>query len=180
MEVVKWSHFVKSKVHDAVTSGSALALASAAFLAVYREGFETVLFYKALIISAGPTAGLTSIVGGMLTGALLLVGVYIAVNRFGVRLPLKPFFAVTSAFLYSMAFVFAGAGIAELQEAGFVSLTPVSWAPRLPAAGIYPTAETLAAQGVLIALALVALLWTFVIEPRRALAAERRADEAVA
>jgi high-affinity iron transporter len=180
MEVVKWSHFVKSKVHDAVTSGSALALASAAFLAVYREGFETVLFYKALIISAGPTAGLTSIVGGMLTGALLLVGVYIAVNRFGVRLPLKPFFAVTSAFLYYMAFVFAGAGIAELQEAGFVSLTPVSWAPRLPAVGIYPTAETLAAQGVLIALALVALLWTFVIAPRRMLAAERRADEAVA
>ena len=181
MEVVQWSHFVKSKVHDAVTSGSALALASAAFLAVYREGFETVLFYKALIISAGPTAGLTSIVGGMLAGALLLVGVYIAVNRFGVRLPLKPFFAVTSAFLYYMAFVFAGAGIAELQEAGLVSLTPVSWALRLPAAGIYPTAETLAAQGVLIALALGALVWTFVIEPRRTVAAERRgADEAVA
>jgi high-affinity iron transporter len=181
MEVVKWNHFVKSKVHDAVSSGSALALASAAFLAVYREGFETVLFYKALIISAGPTAGVTPIAGGMLLGALLLVGIYIAVNRFGVRLPLKPFFAVTSAFLYYMAFVFAGAGIAELQEGGFVSMTPVSWAPRIPALGIHPTAETLAAQGVLIALALVALVWTFVIEPRRTLAAERRrSDEAVA
>jgi high-affinity iron transporter len=181
MEVVKWNHFVKSKVHDAVGSGSALALASAAFLAVYREGFETVLFYKALIISAGPTAGVTPIAGGMLLGALLLVGVYIAVNRFGVRLPLKPFFAVTSAFLYYMAFVFAGAGIAELQEGGFVPVTPVSWAPRIPALGIHPTVETLAAQGVLIALALVALVWTFVIEPRRTLAAERRrSDEAVA
>jgi high-affinity iron transporter len=181
MEVVKWSHFVKSKVQDAVTSGSALALASAAFLAVYREGFETVLFYKALIISAGPTAGLGPIGGGMLVGALLLVGVYIAVNRFGVRLPLKPFFAVTSAFLYYMAFVFAGAGIAELQEGGLVPMTPASWAPRIPALGIYPTVETLAAQGGLIALALVALVWTFVIEPRRTLAAERRrSDEAVA
>jgi high-affinity iron transporter len=181
MEVVKWSHFVKSKVQDAVTSGSALALASAAFLAVYREGFETVLFYKALIISAGPTAGLGPIAGGMLVGALLLVGVYIAVNRFGVRLPLKPFFAVTSAFLYYMAFVFAGAGIAELQEGGLVPMTPASWAPRIPALGIHPTVETLAAQGGLIALALVALVWTFVIEPRRTLAAERRrSDEAVA
>jgi high-affinity iron transporter len=181
MEVVKWSHFVKSKVHDAVTSGSALALASAAFLAVYREGFETVLFYKALIISAGPTAGLAPVVGGMLVGGLLLVGVYIGMNRFGVRLPLKPFFAVTSAFLYYMAFVFAGAGIAELQEGGFVSMTPVSWAPRLPALGIHPTVETLAAQAVLIALALVALVWTFVVEPRRTLAAERRrSGEAVA
>jgi high-affinity iron transporter len=181
MEVMKWSHFVKSKVHDAVTSGSALALASAAFLAVYREGFETVLFYKALLISAGPTAGLAPILGGMLLGALLLVGVYIAVNRFGIRLPLKPFFAVTSAFLYYMAFVFAGAGIAELQEGGLVPMTPASWAPRIPALGIYPTVETLTAQCVLIALALVALVWTFVIEPRRTLAAERRrSDEAVA
>jgi high-affinity iron transporter len=181
MEVVKWSHFVKSKVHDAVTSGSALALASAAFLAVYREGFETVLFYKALIISAGPTAALAPIAGGMLLGALILVGIYIAVNRFGIRLPLKPFFAVTSGFLYYMAFVFAGAGIAELQEGGFVPMTPVPWAPRIPALGIHPTVETLVAQCVLIALALVALVWTFVIEPRRTLAAERRrSDEAVA
>ena len=95
-------------------------------------------------------------------------------NRFGVRLPLKPFFAVTSAFLYYMAFVFAGGGIAELQEGGFVPMTPVSWAPRIPALGLHPTVETLAAQGVLLALALLALVWTFVIEPRRTLAAERR------
>ena len=181
MEVVKWTHFVKSKVHDAVTRGSALALGTAAFLAVYREGFETVLFYKALFISAGPTAALTPVVGGMLVGGLILVGVYVAVNRFGVRLPLKPFFAVTSAFLYYMALVFAGAGVAELQEGGFIPMTPVSGMPRLPALGIYPTAETLTAQGVLVLLALVALLWTFVVEPRRAVAAERRrSGEAVA
>ena len=181
MEVVKWNHFVKSKVHDAVTSGSALALATAAFLAVYREGFETVLFYKALIISAGPAAGLPPILGGMLAGGILLVGVYVAVNRYGVRLPLKPFFAVTSAFLYYMAFVFAGAGIAELQAGGLVPLTPVSWAPRVPALGIHPTVETLTAQGLLLALALAALLWTFMLAPRRAEAAERRrSGEAVA
>jgi high-affinity iron transporter len=174
MESVKWNHFVKSKVHEAVTGGSALALASAAFLAVYREGFETVLFYKALIISAGPSAGLVPIAGGMLLGAVLLLGVYIAMSRFGVRLPLKPFFAVTSAFLYYMAFVFAGAGIAELQGGGIVPMTPVPWAPRAPALGIHPTVETLAAQVVLLALALVALVWTFVIEPRRTMAAEQR------
>ena len=94
MEVVKWTHFVKSKVQDAVTNGSALALASAAFLAVYREGFETVLFYKALFISAGPRRRAAPVAGGMLAGVVVLVGVYVAMNRFGVRLPLKPFFAV--------------------------------------------------------------------------------------
>ncbi|HEX2218562.1 MAG TPA: hypothetical protein VHG35_07135, partial [Gemmatimonadales bacterium] len=143
--------------------------------------FETVLFYKALFISAGPTAALTPVVGGMAAGGLILVLVYLAVNRFGVRLPLKPFFAVTSAFLYYMAFVFAGTGIAELQEGGFVPMTPVGGVPRVPALGLYPTAETLTAQGVLVGLAVVALLWTFLVEPRRAMAAERRrSGEAVA
>jgi high-affinity iron transporter len=166
MEVVKWNHFVKSKVQDALDSGSALALASAAFLAVYREGFETVLFYKALFVT-GAAGGTMPVIGGILAGGVVLVGVYIAITRFGVRLPLKPFFAVTSAFLYYMAFVFAGKGIAELQEGGFVGTTIVPWAPRAPALGIYPTAESLLAQGVLVLLALVALVWNFWLEPRR-------------
>ena len=145
MEVVKWNHFVKSKVQDALDSGSALALASAAFLAVYREGFETVLFYKALFV-AGAAGGAMPVIGGILAGSVVLVVVYIAINRFGVRLPLKPFFAVTSAFLYYMAFVFAGKGIAELQEGALVSTTVLPWAPRIPALGIYPTARVAAAR----------------------------------
>ena len=67
MEVVKWNHFVKSKVQDALTGGSALALASAAFLAVYREGFETVLFYKALFVSA-TAGGAMPVAAGMIAG----------------------------------------------------------------------------------------------------------------
>jgi high-affinity iron transporter len=166
MEVAKWNHFVKSKVQDALSSGSALALASAAFLAVYREGFETVLFYKALFLS-GASGGVMPVVAGIVLGAVVLVAVYIGIYRFGVRLPLKPFFGVTSAFLYYMAFVFAGKGIAELQEGGLISTTVVTWAPRVPALGIYPTVESLAAQGVLLVLLLAALIWTFLIQPRR-------------
>jgi high-affinity iron transporter len=168
MEVAKWNHFVKSKVHDALTSGSALALASAAFLAVYREGFETVLFYKALFVSGGSAVGAMPVVAGMVVGGVLLVAVYVAIHQFGVRLPLKPFFGVTSAFLYYMAFVFAGKGIAELQEGNLVTTTILPGALRLPALGIYPTAESLAAQGLLVLLALGALTWTFLLEPRRA------------
>jgi high-affinity iron transporter len=166
MEVVKWNHFVKSKVNDALTSGSSLALASAAFLAVYREGFETVLFYKALFLTGGDHSGMP-ITAGILAGAAVLVAVYVAISRFGVRLPLKPFFAVTSAFLYYMAFVFAGKGVAELQAGGLLPTTVVSWVPRLPALGIYPTLESSLAQAVLLALLLLALIWTFLIAPQR-------------
>ena len=167
MEVAKWNHFVKSKVQDALTSGSGLALATAAFLAVYREGFETVLFYKALFLTGGQGGGTMPILGGILVGSVVMVGVYIAINRFGLRLPLKPFFGVTSAFLYYMAFVFAGKGVAELQEGGFIPTTILPGGPRLPALGIYPTVESLLVQGVLIVLLLVALVWTFVLAPRR-------------
>ncbi len=166
MEVVKWTHFVKSRVQDAVSSGSMLALASAAFLAVYREGFETILFYKALFSSGGDGA-LVPVVLGMAVGTVVLVGIYIAINRFGVRLPLKPFFGVTSAFLYAMAFIFAGKGIAELQAGSLVSTTYVAGAPNIPALGIFPTLETLLAQGILLVLAAAALAWTFLIAPRR-------------
>ena len=166
MEVAKWNHFVKSKVQDALTSGSGLALASAAFLAVYREGFETVLFYKALFLTAGPAAATMPIVAGILLGSLVMAAVYVAMHRFGLRLPLKPFFAFTSAFLYYMAFVFAGKGIAELQEGGLLPTTIIPGGPRAPALGIYPTVESLLLQGFLLVLFLVALVWTFVIEPR--------------
>ncbi|MGH3992788.1 MAG: FTR1 family iron permease [Pseudonocardiaceae bacterium] len=167
MEVVKWNQFVKGKVQDALTSGSALALVSAAFLAVYREGFETVLFYKALFLAGGPSGGTIPIGAGILVGSMILVGVYLAIHRFGVRLPLRPFFGVTSAFLYYMAFVFAGKGVAELQEGGLVPSTFLPWAPRLPALGIYPTVESLALQAVLLVLLVAALLWTFGLQPRR-------------
>ena len=165
MEVAKWNRFVKGRVQDAVSSGSALALASVAFLAVYREGFETVLFYKALFL-AGASSALPVFLG-MIVGGVLLGVVYFAINRYGVKIPLKPFFGITSAFLYYMAFVFAGKGIAELQEGSVIGTTVLPWAPRVPALGIYPTLESLALQGVLVLLLVVGLLWTFVIEPRR-------------
>jgi high-affinity iron transporter len=166
MEVAKWNRFVKSRVQDAVSSGSALALASVAFLAVYREGFETVLFYKALFLSGGP-GDMLPVLAGMIVGGVALGLVYLAINRFGVRIPLRPFFGFTSTFLYYMAFVFAGKGAAELQEGGVIGTTVLPWAPRLPALGVYPTAESLVLQALLLVLLVAGLVWTFVMEPRR-------------
>jgi high-affinity iron transporter len=141
------------------------ALASAAFLAVYREGFETVLFYKALYVSGGDAGGtFWPVTSGILVGSVALAIVYIAINKWGVKLPLKPFFAVTSGFLYYTAFVFAGKAIAELQAGGAVSTTILLGWPRWPAIGIYPTLESMLAQGVLAALAIVAVGYLFLVQ----------------
>ncbi len=167
MEVAKWNRFVKGKVQDALVSGSMFALPSVAFLAVYREGVETVLFYKALLL-AGPASGAVwPVVLGILAASVVLAVVYVLINRFGVKLPLKPFFGITSAFLYYMAFVFLGKGIAELQGGGVVPITVVSWAPQIERLGIYRTVESLTAQGILLLLFIGAVVWTFFLEPRR-------------
>ena len=171
METARWAEFVQERVEVAVSGGSALALASTAFLAVYREGFETVLFYQALFVSGGAIGStFVPVVSGMVLGGAALAVVYLAINRYGVRLPLTPFFGITSAFLYYTAFVFAGKAVAEFQEGRVIALTPLGdgW-PRLPAFGIYPTRETMLAQGLLLLLAVVALAWIFVVKrlPRR-------------
>jgi high-affinity iron transporter len=171
IELRKWQGFVRTQMSRALKSQRAWALAGVAFLAVYREGFETVLFYAALVASAdGSASALGAIVSGMLAGAIVLAGVYAAMQRWGVRLPLKPFFAVTSALLYLMAFSFAGQGIAELQEAGVIDATPLAWVPSVPALGIFPTFQTLAGQFVLAVAMFGALSWVFWLEPRLAMA----------
>ncbi|OLC06116.1 MAG: hypothetical protein AUH42_06230 [Gemmatimonadetes bacterium 13_1_40CM_70_11] len=161
IEADKWNAFLTGKMRDALSTGSGFALASVAFLAVYREGFETILFFKALL-SSGGSSGAGAVLGGIGLGTVALVVLYLAINRWGMRIPMRPFFAVTGTLLYYMAFVFAGKGVAELQEAGYVGMTVVEWAPRVPFLGIYPTAQSLALQGVLLALAIVALVWIIV------------------
>src|SRR5207249_2433100 len=117
IEADRWNAFLKSKMQGALSSESGLALASVAFLAVYREGVETILFYKALLSSAGG-GEVGAVVGGIALGAAVLVILYVAINRYGMRLPMKAFFGVTGAPLYYMAFVLAGQGVKDLQEAG--------------------------------------------------------------
>jgi high-affinity iron transporter len=147
-EADRWQRYIHGKVQHAVAAGSGAALAAASFLAVYREGFETVLFYQALIGSA--PAGDTAIGLGFLAGSVLLAIVYALFMRFGFRIPIRPFFLATGTLLYVMAVVFAGRGVHELQEAGVIGMTFVDWAPTLDAIGLYPTVETLIAQLVLL------------------------------
>ncbi len=167
IEAAKWTAFVKDRMESALSSGSGRALSAVAFLAVYREGFETILFYKALFSSAG-RAGPVPVLAGIAAGGVGLVAVYVVINQLGLRVAMKPFFAVTGVMLYYMAFVFAGKGVAELQEGAVVGLTVVEGVPRIPVLGVYPTVESLTLQGLLLLLAVVALAWAMKPSSRQA------------
>ncbi len=150
----RWQRFIRDKVNSAISKGGAIALASTAFLVVFREGAETALFYQVLYQRPENVAPVT---GGMLAGSVALAVIFVLFYRFGLKLPLRPFFAATSALLYYMAFVFMGRGVRELQEGNAVSITPTPGIPHIEALGVYPTVETVTGQLALLALLMFAL-----------------------
>lgn len=155
VEAARWQQFIRTKVEDALARGGGFALGLVAFLAVFREGAETALFYQALINQG--THMYAPVALGLVAGGAALALIFVVFRRFGVKLPMRPFFAVTSGLLYFMCFVFAGKGIRELQEGDAISLTPLV-GPTWDWLGVYPTVETMLAQGVLLALLVFALV----------------------
>lgn len=144
-----WQEFLAERVDASAAQGRRWALALTAFLAVYREGAETILMFQPLVGSGG--AGWLIAGGALLVGGLVLIGVFWGFRYLGLRLPLRAFFTVTGTMLFALAVVFAGKGTAELQEAGVLKITTLDWVPNLPDLGVYPTVQTLLVQGVLVA-----------------------------
>jgi high-affinity iron transporter len=144
-----WSSYIKGRVESSLTKGGAFSLAFAAFLAVFREGAETILFYQALL--AGNPEGGRMIWLGLGAGAVLLVIVYFLIRILSLRLPLKPFFMGTSILLFVMCVAFTGSAVKEFQEG---NLIPVTMLPfdfiTVDILGIYPTFETLIPQIILL------------------------------
>jgi high-affinity iron transporter len=174
--VIDWLTFVKEQVNKAVGHGSAVALAALGFTVVYREGFETVLFYQALLFDAEP--GWVWL--GFVVGSIIILVVAFAILRMSKRLPLKPFFTITGILLLLLAFSLTGKGVRELQEAGVIGATLLPWLPEnlllMELFGLFPTLETTAAQALLslaIAVTFVISLWQGQRKPAARTAASR-------
>ena len=153
LEAERWQAFLAERLQRATAAGSLWILGSLAFLAVYREAFETALFYQALLAQVD-AAQHGAVLAGAVVALALLAAAGIAVLRFGRRLPLRPFFAGSSVVLYAFCVMFVGHGIAAFQEAGWIPITPLPL-PRVTWLGIYPTLQGLGLQLLLVILALV-------------------------
>ena len=147
-----WANFIRDSVGSALERKTLWAMAGVSFLAVYRELFELVLFYEALWVQAG-AEGHAAVLGGIASAAVLLAAAGWGMFKYSLRLPLGPFFSAMSLLLALLAVVFAGQGVAALQEAGVVGASPLG-SFAAPMLGVHPTLETLGAQ--LFAVALIA------------------------
>ena len=162
IETRKWQNYINKKMRGALSKGNTFTLGAVAFISVYREGFETVLFYKALYLYADNATG--GIIPGFLAGCVVLAGVFYLINTLGMRIPIKWFFGFTSVLLYYMAFTFMGKGIHELQMGEQVSMNAADFLPSVHWLGMYPTWETFIGQAVLFTAFVFALVYTFIIK----------------
>ena len=130
--------------------GTLWVLGTVAFIAVYREMFETVLFYQAMWVQID-TGSKSGFFAGILAALGLLVVISVLIFKLGVRLPIKQFFQANAVLLFILAVVFTGQGIAALQEAGIVGTFVVNF-PRIEILGIYPTVQSLSLQFIVLLL----------------------------
>ena len=144
IDIKNWKDYIRKKAEEAVGTGRGLSLASVAFLVVYREAVETVLFYEALWMRS-PEAQ-SAVLLGFVAGTAVLAALIFLMFKFGVRIPLKPFFSLTGVLLGVLTFVFAGYGVRELQTIGWIKETPLLWMGSLSVLEIRPTLETCVLQ----------------------------------
>jgi high-affinity iron transporter len=149
----EWRRYIREKMQGALSKGSAWFLFGLAFIVVYREVFETILFYAAL---STPENG-TTVIAGAAVGILLLAAIAWAMLRYSRTLPIGEFFKYSAILIAVLTVVLAGKGIGALQEAGVIPITPLAGVPRVTALGLFSTVESIAAQ----ALALAAILIGF-------------------
>ena len=171
IEHKKWMEFVKAKVWQATTTGSVMVFVGLAFFTVYREGFETVLFYQAM---AGFAKYMEVYVAlGFVTGILSLLLIFYVMRKLGKRLPLRALFGITMGVGAYLSIAFLGNAIRELQVLEIVPYTGmIGTIPRLDInvaamTGIYPTLETVIGQAILLGIYLSAASYVLILRPKR-------------
>lgn len=171
VETKKWIEFVKAKVWQATTTGSVMVFAMLSFFTVYREGFETVLFYQAMFSFAKNME--TFVLLGLVLGLAVIISVVFIIRKIGKKLPLRVLFGLTMAIGAYMSIAFIGNAIREFQEVGYISTTHLfGIIPRLEInlatmTGIHPTLETTVAQIILLSVYVIGSLYILIIQPRR-------------
>jgi len=145
-----WQRYLQNNLSGVLRGRSAWLLAGLAFLMVYREVFETILFYAALSSDGNGAA----LLGGLVAGGVVLALISVALLKFSARLPIGKFFSLSSILIAVLAVILAGKGAEALQEAGVLSVQTLPL-PRIELLGVFPSVQTLLLQGI-VALAAIA------------------------
>jgi len=157
IEARRWTGYLRRRLEESLSARRLVLLAGLSFLAVYREAAETVLFTQALLLESGGARA--HVWAGAAAGVLAVMAVAVMMRQTVMRLPMGPFFAVSSALLCGLAISFAGAGIYDLVAAGYLAPRPVTF-PEIPWMGIHPDLTGLLVQLTIVAVIVGAAITT--------------------
>jgi len=170
MEHKRWMEFVRARLWSAVSLGSTFSLVMVGFTAVYREGFETALFYQALW-SFGAGLGVW-VLAGLACGLAALTVVAFVMFRLGRRVPVKRFMSIAVTFVMITSITFLGNAVHALQAGDLIAYHRLDSWPHLPiflsqVTGYWNTVQSIVAQIVLTLIYILGAIYAFVIKPRR-------------
>jgi high-affinity iron transporter len=151
----QWQRYIREKLSHALARDSGWFLFSLAFIAVYREVFETILFFTAMAAEGN----VASLIAGAVCGFAALGAIAVAMLRYSRKLPIGKFFSYSSALVAVLAVVLAGKGVAALQEAGMLSIHPLAGLPRISMLGLFPTLQSIAVQVLALGILLLGFAW---------------------
>jgi len=154
--VQDWQRYIRERSGTALATGNLISLAALSFVAVLREGTETVLFYVGMAASIG----LRDLLLGLGLGVAVLVLMAVLMLTLGMKVPIRPFFRLSSLLVFYLAFKFIGNGVHALQLAGALPATVVPYLPKIDFLSVYPNWESTLPQLLLLALAAGVALWS--------------------
>ena len=161
--VQAWNKYISDQTTAAVSKGSLISLALLSFLAVFREGAETVIFYQAIF---AVSSGADSLIwGGFVAAAAVLVVIFLLIRFASVRIPIRPFFTGTSALMSVLVVIFAGGGVHALIEGDALAGMYIQGLPTNDWLGFYPYVETITAQ-IVAAIVVISLLCVSIARSR--------------
>ncbi|MED1945043.1 FTR1 family protein [Brevibacillus formosus] len=145
-----WNQFVEKSIGSSLATGALWSLSFTAFLAVAREGAETIIFYMGM----AATISMTDLAIGILSALVVLAVIGFVIIKLSARIPVRPFFFVASLLLYYMAFKFVGVSIHALQVTGSLSAHSSDYLLYAPTLGIYASWETTIPQLIILVIVL--------------------------
>jgi high-affinity iron transporter len=150
--IEQWNRYIQLKTQTALSTGRIVSLGVLSFLAVFREGTETVLF----IIGMINQISMQQLLLGILLGFGFLAIIAYLMLFVGVKLPIRPFFLVSSLIVFYLCVKFMGLGVHGLQLAGTVPVSNSSILPSIDFLGFYPSWQSAIPQ---LAIALFAVVF---------------------
>jgi high-affinity iron transporter len=152
-----WQAYINQHIHRHLSTGTLWGLAGLSFIAVYREVFETVLFYQALMTQSASSQSM-SIATGFVTATVILAVLFWVIIKYSLRLPIRKFFTFSTYLMLALSFVLIGKAVAALQEADLISISSFPIDFTLSWIGVYSTWEGLAAQLAILILSVLILI----------------------